>query len=281
MIITRFAPSPTGNLHAGHAHSALTAWRMARSAGGRFILRIEDIDFNRCREEFVADILTDLEWLGVDWDGPVIRQSERGEAYEAALQKLDSMGLLYPCFCTRKQILAEIQASGGAPHGFDGPVYPGTCRNLAPSERQGRIAAGESYALRLDVTQATEVTGGLSWNDRLAGKQQAEATIAGDVVLARKDIRNSYHLAVTVDDAMQDVNLVVRGIDLFQATHIHRLLQALLGLPVPDYHHHGLIRDDSGERLAKRTGSPTIKSMREAGMSPSDVRGLAGHADMT
>lgn len=249
---------------------------MARSAGGRFILRIEDIDFNRCREEFVDDILTDLDWLGIDWDGPVIRQSERGAAYEAALQKLDSMGLLYPCFCTRKQILAEIEESGGAPHGFDGPVYPGTCRNLSASEREQRIADGHSHALRLDAAKAAQTTGPLTWNDRLAGEQQADATIAGDVVLARKDIRNSYHLAVTVDDAFQEVNLVVRGMDLFQATHIHRLLQDLLQLPVPDYHHHGLIADDSGERLAKRAGSPTIKSMREAGMSPSDVRALAG-----
>ncbi|MEQ9327664.1 MAG: tRNA glutamyl-Q(34) synthetase GluQRS [Rhodospirillales bacterium] len=279
MIVTRFAPSPTGNLHLGHAHSALGAWRTAREAGGRFLLRIEDIDGTRCRDEFVDDILTDLAWLGIDWDGPVIRQSDRGDAYREALDRLDAAGLLYPCFCTRKEIMAEFEAAGGAPHGFEGPVYPGTCRHLSRDEAGARIGAGDPHALRLDSESALATTGDLSWHDCDAGTQALDMTQTGDVVLARKDIGNSYHLAVTVDDAWQGINLVVRGIDLFQATHVHRLLQALLGLPVPDYAHHPLLTDADGERLAKRAGSLSLKSMREEGASPADVRRLAGFPD--
>jgi glutamyl-Q tRNA(Asp) synthetase len=279
VIVTRFAPSPTGNLHLGHAYSALCAWHAARDAGGRFLLRIEDIDTTRCREELVDDILEDLDWLGIDRDGPVVRQSDRTAAYRAALARLEDDGLLYPCFCTRKEIQAEFEAAGGAPHGYEGPIYPGTCRRLTREEAADRIAAGDPHALRLDTGKAQARTGRLAWHDRDAGDQEVDMSLIGDVVLARKDIGNSYHLAVTVDDAWQGVNLVVRGIDLFHATHAHRLLQALLDLPVPAYAHHPLLRDENGERLAKRLGSQSLKSMREQGARPEDVRRLAGFPD--
>ena len=203
----------------------------ARAAGGRFLLRIEDIDRGRCREEFVAALIEDLRWLGLDWDGAVRRQSQHLADYRAALDRLEAMGLIYPCFCTR----AEIAAALGAPQGPEGPLYPGTCRALPPAERAARIAAGASYALRLDVAQALARTGPLAWEDEAAGVVAADPLALGDVVLARKDAPTSYHLAVTVDDAAQGVTLVTRGADLFPSTHIHRLLQALLGLPVPRY----------------------------------------------
>ena len=226
---TRFAPSPTGLLHLGHAFSALFAQRRARAAGGRFLVRMEDIDAGRCRPDFERAILDDLKWLGVDWDGPVRRQSEHLEEYRAALARLDAQGLLYPCFCTRKEIEAEIARSGHAPHGPDGVLYPGSCRALDPAERAGRIAAGAPYA-------------------------------------------------VTWDDAAQGVSLVTRGADLFAATHVHRLLQALLGLPVPDYRHHRLLADAQGRRYAKRDRALTLRALREAGHDPAEVRALAGWA---
>lgn len=275
MIVTRFAPSPTGHLHLGHAYSALLAWREAKRAGGKFLLRIEDIDTGRCREEFVDSILEDIHWLGLTPDGPVLRQSDRTIAYEEALISLKGRGMLYPCFCTRKQIMAEIDAAGGAPHGLDGPVYPGTCKSLSEDEASQRIRENEPHALRLDIQRASEIAGNLNWTDHLAGTQSADYGIAGDVVLARKDIRNSYHLAVTLDDAAQDISLVVRGEDLFSATHIQRLLQALLELPTPEYHHHPLLHDDSGKRLAKRSGAPTLRSLRSAGHQPDDIRRMA------
>ncbi|MRG72613.1 tRNA glutamyl-Q(34) synthetase GluQRS [Alphaproteobacteria bacterium HT1-32] len=276
MIVTRFAPSPTGHLHLGHAYSALLAWREAKKAGGKFLLRIEDIDAGRCREEFVDSILEDIHWLGLTPDGPVLRQSDRTTAYEEALTSLKARGLLYPCFCTRKQIMTEIEAAGGAPHGLDGPVYPGTCKALSEKEASQRIRENEPHALRLDIQRASEIAGNLNWTDRLAGTQSADYGIAGDVVLARKDIRNSYHLAVTLDDAAQDISLVVRGEDLFSATHIQRLLQTLLELPTPEYHHHPLLHDDSGKRLAKRAGAPDLRSLRAAGHQPDDIRRMAG-----
>lgn len=276
MIVTRFAPSPTGHLHLGHAYSALLAWREAKRAGGKFLLRIEDIDTGRCREEFVDSILEDIHWLGLTPDGPVLRQSDRTTAYEEALTSLKARGLLYPCFCTRKQIMTEIEAAGGAPHGLDGPVYPGTCKALSEKEASQRIRENEPHALRLDIVKASEIAGSLNWTDRLAGTQSADYGIAGDVVLARKDIRNSYHLAVTLDDAAQDISLVVRGEDLFSATHIQRLLQTLLELPTPEYHHHSLLHDDSGKRLAKRAGAPALRSLRAAGHQPDDIRRMAG-----
>jgi glutamyl-Q tRNA(Asp) synthetase len=279
MIVTRFAPSPTGALHLGHAHSALTGWTAARRAGGRFLLRLEDIDQTRCRPEFAAAILADLAWLGLDWDGPVRVQSEHFADYRAALDRLRAAGLLYPCFCTRAAIKAEIARAVAAPHGPEGPLYPGICRALEPAERARRIEAGESFALRLDVAAALARCGPLFWEDELAGRIAADPASLGDVVLARKETPASYHLAVTVDDALQGVTLVMRGVDLFAATHIHRLLQALLDLPVPRWRHHPLLTDAAGRRFAKRDQAQTLRALRDAGQAPADVRALAGCPD--
>jgi glutamyl-Q tRNA(Asp) synthetase len=269
-IVTRFAPSPTGYLHLGHVRSAWEGWHAAREAGGRFLLRIEDIDTGRCRPEFDAAIREDLAWLGLDWDGSVRRQSEHFDDYRAALARLDEQRLLYPCFCTRKEIQAEIARAGGAPQGEEGPVYPGTCKRLSSEQRAARAADGWDYALRLDVAAALDRTGRLDWSE--AGHAvPANPAALGDVVLARKDVPTSYHLAVTVDDALQGVTLVTRGADLFAATHIHRLLQALLGLPTPRYRHHPLLTDPSGRRLAKRDRALTIREMRESGMTPAEI----------
>ncbi|MBI3444767.1 MAG: tRNA glutamyl-Q(34) synthetase GluQRS [Magnetospirillum sp.] len=276
VIITRFAPSPTGELHLGHAHSALFARAAAAQGHGRFLLRIEDIDPTRCRAEFTQAILADLAWLGLEWERPVRVQSEHFDDYRAALDRLDEMGLLYPCFCTRKDIADEVAAAGNAPHGPDGPLYPGHCRRLSMSEREERKAAGQAFALRLDSAKAMERVGPLSWRDRDRGEQKALADLFGDVVLARKDTPASYHLAVTVDDAIQGISLVTRGEDLFAATHVHRLLQAVLDLPVPAYAHHRLLTDAQGRRYAKRDRSLTLRSLREAGKTPEEVRILAG-----
>lgn len=278
-IVTRFAPSPTGFLHLGHAHSALFAWRAARDAGGRFLLRLEDIDGPRCTPEYAQAIADDLAWLGLDWDGPIVVQSARGAVYADALSKLDALGVLYRCVCTRRDIREEIARAGRAPHGPDGPLYPGTCRALGRAARAERATAGTDHALRLDTTKALALTGPLMWHERTRGDIAADPLSLGDVVLARKDIGTSYHLAVTVDDAAQGVTLVTRGDDLFHATHIHRLLQALLGLPVPTWQHHGLLTDDAGQRLAKRDGARSIRALREHGLSPSEIRARAGFAD--
>jgi glutamyl-Q tRNA(Asp) synthetase len=280
--VTRFAPSPTGLLHLGHAHSALAGRRRAGQVGagdGRFLLRIEDIDQGRCRPEFEAAILEDLAWLGLDWDGPVRRQSEHWDDYRAALATLEGQGLVYPCFCTRREIQAEIAAMDGAPHGPDGPLYPGTCRPLSPGQRAERLAEGRPYALRLDVAEAARRSGPLTWTDELAGEQAARPELLGDVVLARKDTPTSYHLAVTVDDHLQGVTVVTRGQDLFEATHVHRLLQALLGYRVPVWRHHALLTDASGKRLAKRNDAVAIRTLRDEGKSPAEVRTLAGFPD--
>ena len=275
-IVTRFAPSPTGLLHLGHAYSALFAWVCARGVGGGFLLRIEDIDRGRCRPEFTDAILEDLAWLGLEWDGPVRRQSEHFDDYARALGRLEAMGLIYPCFCTRAEIQAEIARAGAAPHGGEDPLYPGTCRALAADERSARIAAGESYALRLDIAQAVARTGPLEWEDSEAGRVTADPLSYGDVVLARKDTPESYHLAVTLDDGIQGVTLVTRARDLFGATHVHRLLQALLELPTPRYWHHRLVTDASGKRFAKRDRALTLRALREAGKTPAEVREMAG-----
>ena len=268
-IVTRFAPSPTGRLHLGHAYSAILAHDVARAEGGRFLLRIEDIDGTRSRAEHVAGIIDDLAWLGLVWEGPVF-QSERLDLYARALDRLHGMGLVYPCFCTR----AEIAASLSAPHGAGGAIYPGTCRALLPDERAARM--GEPHCWRLDMDRALRCLDpsgvGLTWADEIAGRQIANPAAHGDVILARKDAPASYHLAVTVDDAAQGITDVIRGVDLFEATHVHRLLQALLGLPTPRYRHHALLTDAAGERLAKRNGAPTLAGRREAG---EDGRALA------
>lgn len=277
--VTRFAPSPSGHLHLGHAYAALFADRAARDTGGRFLLRIEDIDPSRCTAAFEAAIFEDLAWLGLSWETPPRRQSEHLTDYAEALERLERLGLLYPCFCTRKEIRAEIARSGQAPHGPEGPVYPGTCRQLDRAAREAHRAADRAPALRLDLAAALRRAGALTWNDRDRGEVLADPGLLGDVVLARKDVANSYHLAVTLDDARQGVTLVTRGADLFQATHIHRLLQALLSLPVPEWHHHELITDAAGARLAKRGGAHSIRALRAAGKSPAAVRALAGFAD--
>ena len=275
-IVTRFAPSPTGLLHVGHAYSAWVGWQAARERNGRFLLRIEDIDTGRCRPEYEAAIFEDLAWLGLDWPVPVRRQSEHQPDYRAALDALDALGVLYPCFCTRKEIQREIAKMAEAPHGPDGPLYPGTCRHLPSAERRSRIADGAPYALRIDVAKASRLAGPLSWHDETAGRQVARAESLGDAVLARKDSANSYHLCVTVDDHLQGVSLVTRGVDLFHATHLHRLLQALLDYDSPAYMHHPLIADDAGKRLAKRTDAQAIRAYREAGLAAAEVWSLAG-----
>ncbi len=268
MMVTRFAPSPTGWLHLGHAYAAWFAWDAARRAGGRFLLRFEDIDGTRSRPEYEAGIMEDLRWLGLEWDGPVWRQSGHWDDYRAALARLDGMGLLYPCFCTRKAILDEVARMAQAPHGPDGVLYPGTCRSLGGGERARRLAAGEAYALRLDMGKAMLHAGReLRWRDVERGEFATRPEMFGDVVLARKDCPASYHLAVTVDDAAQGVTLVTRGEDLLEATHVHRLLQELLGLPVPEWRHHRLITDAGGRRLAKRDEARALRSLREAGWS--------------
>jgi glutamyl-Q tRNA(Asp) synthetase len=241
---------------------------------------MEDIDRQRCRPEFEQGICDDLRWLGLHWDGPVVRQSDRMDLYDQALTQLDRLGVVYPCFCTRKRIRAEIAHAGQAPHGVaDEAVYPGICRSLSVSERRRRIQAGEPFALRLDVARALEITGPLSWYDVRAGTVRARPELLGDVVLGRKDIPTSYHLAVTVDDARQGVTLVTRGEDLFSATHVHRLLQALLGLRTPRYYHHNLIADANGLRLAKRNQAMTLRLLRQSGRSPDDVWRLLGLPD--
>ena len=276
-VVTRFAPSPSGHLHLGHAYAALVAHNAARDTGGRFLLRIEDIDGFRRRSEYEEAIEEDLRWLGLDWDGPVLRQSARGDAYAAALDQLWALGLLYPCFCSRSDIRAEIADSVHAHHGPLGPLYPGMCRGLSVDEGDARIASGEPHALRLAMDRAIKAardrTGGtLSWHDRDGGKVEARPGDLGDVVLARKELATSYHLAVTVDDAFQGVTLVTRATDLFPATHVHRLLQALLDLPVPEYLHHRLITGAGGEPLATRDGSTALRALRDAGWSPDDVQ---------
>ena len=269
MLVTRFAPSPTGRLHLGHAYSAVMAHDLARASGGCFLLRIEDIDPGRSRAEHVDSILEDLLWLGLEWDGELTYQSERLALYAEALQRLRARHLVYPCFCTRAEIATEIAASASAPHGSDGPIYPGTCRRLSPGDRARRLA-GEPHAWRLDMERALARAGPLTWRE---GETEVEARpeTFGDVVLARKDAPASYHLAVTVDDAEQGVTDVVRSRDLFASTHVHRLLQALLDLPSPIYHHHPLLAGPDGQRLAKRHGAHSLAELRRQGADPAEV----------
>jgi glutamyl-Q tRNA(Asp) synthetase len=253
---TRFAPSPTGYLHVGHAYAA----EFAAQSGDRFLLRFEDIDGSRSKREFEDAMREDLAWWGLSWEEPVRSQSEHMDDYAAALKQLDDAGFIYPCYCTRK----EVQSAVSAPHGPEGRVYPGTCR--------GKAKVGDSYALRLDVAKAQESVGEIFWEDAVLGRQVARPEILGDVVLARKDIATSYHLAVTVDDALQGVTTVTRGMDLLESTHIHRLLQALLDLPVPTWHHHELMTDAEGRRFAKRDQSVTLRALRAEGWTPEKIR---------
>ncbi|WP_082665179.1 tRNA glutamyl-Q(34) synthetase GluQRS [Sphingopyxis sp. H115] len=266
-MLTRFAPSPTGELHLGHAYSAVLAHDAARAAGGRFLLRIDDIDGSRSREDYVAAALADLAWLGLDWDGDPLRQSDRLSDYAAALDRLRAQGLVYPCFCTR----ADIAASLSAPHGPSGAIYPGTCRNLPAVERERRMA-DEPHCWRLDMARAAALAGELAWDEAGQGHRVADPAAHGDIVLARKDAPASYHLASTLDDAAMGITHVVRGADLVASTDVHRLLQALLGLPTPIYRHHALVCGPDGKRLAKRDAAASLKSLREAGI---DGRRLA------
>ncbi len=276
--VTRFAPSPTGRLHLGHAYSAIFAQNKAVENGGRFLLRIEDIDPARCTPEFEDGIFEDLSWLGLRWETPVRRQSDYMDDFKAALAKLQEKGLLYPCFCSRKDIQEEINLSGYAPHGPEGALYPGICRHMSPEQQIKNIEAGIPYAFRLDMQKAlTTVKEPLTWHDHGKGWQTATPEILGDVVLARKDVATSYHLSVTVDDHIQGVSLVTRGEDLFYATHLHRLLQYLLDLDVPQYHHHGLLLDDEGKRFAKRNHAVTLQHLREIERkTPADIMNMIG-----
>jgi glutamyl-Q tRNA(Asp) synthetase len=284
--VFRFAPSPNGTLHLGHALSALLNADMAAAAGGRLLLRIEDIDEARCRPEFEAAIYEDLAWLGIEWEKPVWRQSEHYDDYRAALDRLDALGLVYPSFESRAEIaalVAEREKKAPWPRDPDGvPLYPGDAKQMSAAERNRRVEAGEPYALRLDTAAALARTGPLSWNESGQGPGGETGTIAadaaawGDVILARKDAPASYHLAVTVDDAAQGVTDVVRGRDLFYATSVHRLLQALLGFPAPHYHHHRLILDVDGNKLSKSTAATGLRELRAAGATPAEIRRLVG-----
>ncbi len=260
-MLTRFAPSPTGELHLGHAYSAVLAHDAARRAGGKFLIRIDDIDGSRSRESFVGASLADLAWLGIDWDGDPVRQSARLGDYAAALDNLRARGLVYPCFCTR----ADIAASLSAPHGPSGAIYPGTCRGLSETERTRRIA-DEPHCWRLDTARALAESGDLQWEEAGQGLRSADPAAHGDIVLARKDAPASYHLASTLDDAAMGVTHVIRGADLIASTDVHRLLQALLDLPTPLYRHHALVCGPDGKRLAKRDAAASLASLRAAGI---------------
>ncbi|MDE8348702.1 MAG: tRNA glutamyl-Q(34) synthetase GluQRS [Acidocella sp.] len=263
-VVTRFAPSPTGYLHMGHAFSACKGWAKARAAGGKFRLRLEDIDATRCKPEYADAIVEDLRWLGLGWDGEVRVQSAHLAEYTAALNRFEDRGLLYPCFCSR----SDITQAQAAPHGGE-VVYPGTCKTLSTAERAARIAEGRKYARRLDVNQALRAVihgpGPLRFFEESTGWVEAVPQRLGDVVLARSDVPSSYHLCVVHDDALQGVTHVTRGEDLLAATHLHVLLQKLLGLPSPVYTHHKLLMNANGKRLAKRDGAPTLRAMRLAG----------------
>lgn len=279
MSVFRFAPSPNGYLHLGHALSALLNADMAKAAGGRLLLRIEDIDASRCRPEFETAIYEDLAWLGLNWEQPVRRQSGHFDEYRAALTRLDAMGLIYPSFESRAEIAALVaahEAQSPWPRDPDGaPLYPGDAKALAPAERARLIASGAPYALRLDMVAAVQRIGPLTWLEG-GSEQAADPTAWGDVILARKDSPGSYHLAVVVDDAAQGVTDVVRGNDLFHATSVHRMLQSLLGLASPRYHHHRLILGADGRKLSKSTQATALRERRAQGATPSDIRKVLG-----
>ena len=286
--VFRFAPSPNGYLHLGHAFSALLNFDMARVAGGRLLLRIEDIDATRCRPEYEAAIYEDLEWLGISWEQPVRRQSEHMEQYRAALAALDGRHLTFPSFESRAEIarlVGDRESHARWPRDPDGaPLYPGTARQMPARERAARIAHGEAYAIRLDVLKAIDWAGPLTWTETGAGPSGETGMVAadpaawGDVIVGRKETPTSYHLSVVIDDALQGVTHVVRGQDLFWSTSVHRLLQALLDLPAPIYHHHRLILDADGRKLSKSTEATGLRELRAAGMKPADIRRLVGLA---
>ncbi|WP_354115914.1 tRNA glutamyl-Q(34) synthetase GluQRS [Bradyrhizobium sp. LA7.1] len=284
--VFRFAPSPNGLLHLGHAYSALLNFDRARETGGRLLLRIEDIDATRCRPEYETAIYDDLAWLGIAWETPVRRQSEHLAVYRAALEKLSALGLVYPAFESRAEIARLVtarEAAGPWPRDPDGaPLYPGDARSLSAGERDRLIASGVPYALRLDMAAACRHVAGLTWNELGEGPDGERGIVAarpeawGDVILARKETPTSYHLSVVVDDALQGISEVVRGQDLFHATSVHRLLQVLLDLPEPAYRHHALILDEAGRKLSKSGRSTGLRELRAAGATPAGIRRLVG-----
>jgi glutamyl-Q tRNA(Asp) synthetase len=284
--VFRFAPSPNGYLHLGHAYSALLNFDLAPQAGGRFLLRIEDIDSTRCKPEFETAIYQDLAWLGIGWQEPVRRQSEHFSAYRDAIETLTAQGLIYPSFESRAEIarlVAAHEAAGVWPRDPDGaPIYPGAAKSLTPDARAGLLHSGVPYALRLDMAAAIARVGGLGWNEGGQGPAGESGAVTahpeawGDVILARKETPTSYHLSVVIDDALQGVTDVVRGQDLFWSTSVHRLLQALLGLPQPAYRHHRLVLDAAGQKLSKSTGATGLRELRAEGATPADVRRLVG-----
>jgi glutamyl-Q tRNA(Asp) synthetase len=286
--VFRFAPSPNGYLHLGHALSALLNFDMARAAGGRLLLRMEDIDTVRCKPEFEAAIYEDLEWLGIAWEQPVRRQSEHFDDYRKALRKLDAMRMTFPSFESRAELahmVGDRDVRERWPRDPDGvPVYPGAARQMPEQERQARIARGDPYAIRIDMEKAMDWTGPLAWRETGGGPSGETGDIAadpaawGDVIVGRKDTPTSYHLAVVVDDALQGVTDVVRGQDLFWSTSVHRVLQSLLDLPVPAYHHHRLVLDDDGRKLSKSTAATGLRELRAQGATPADVRRLVNLA---
>jgi len=277
VLRTRFAPSPTGHLHVGNAYSALLCQQWAERHQAELLLRIEDIDFNRCRPAFAADLIDDLGWLGIQWQGDIHYQSRYLSAYTEVLEMLRDEGLVYPCFCTRRDLRHEIEHIGLAPHAEDMPeIYPGTCRHLTIEERKQRIKDGFPYAWRLDVQAAMRRVGEISWQDGDGCHHPVHPDL-NDAVIGRKDIGISYHLAVVVDDAVQGITHIIRGEDLRSSTGLHRLLQALLGFPMPVYLHHALLCNEAGERLAKRNGAPSLRELRTSGASADTLRRLLLH----
>jgi glutamyl-Q tRNA(Asp) synthetase len=282
--VVRFAPSPNGHLHLGHALSALWAWEAARRLGGRFLLRIEDIDVGRCRAEYEASIREDLAWLGLEWEEPVRRQSEHFVDYQEALARLEALGVVYPCFATRTELARVVavreEDRGSWPRDPDGaPLYPGIWRGATPQQIARSRAAGQRAAMRLDMARAVELAASTSWREQGGGEPEtirAEPARWGDVVIARKDVPTSYHLAVVIDDALQGVTHVTRGRDLYHATSIHRVLQKLLELPAPVYEHHRLVLGDDGAKLAKSRRDTSLRELRAAGATPADIRRLVG-----
>jgi glutamyl-Q tRNA(Asp) synthetase len=284
--VFRFAPSPNGYLHLGHAYSALMNYDLAREAGGKFLLRIEDIDAARCRPEFEAAIFEDLGWLGISWETPVRQQSEHFYEYREAVERLSARGLIYPAFESRAEIarlVTERETGAAWPRDPDGaPLYPGAAKSLSAAARRQSIAQGAPYALRLDMAAASAQAAGLGWVEQGEGPEGESGVVTarpeawGDVILARKETPTSYHLSVVIDDALQGVTDVVRGQDLFWSTSVHRVLQSLLGLPQPVYRHHRLVRDASGDKLSKSTRATALRELRAAGAAPADIRLLVG-----
>ena len=272
----RFAPSPTGHMHLGHVFSALFAYEAAKKLGGKFILRIEDIDSQRSSKVFEESIYEDLEWLKIKYSTDIRHQDEHMDDYKGAIKELQKLGMVYPCFCSRSDIKAEIMRAGNAPHEAEISIYPGTCRRLSKEERSEKISTETSFAWRLNIRAASKKLGNLVWTDLRLGKHTVPVGTMGDVVLARKDVPTSYHLSATLDDHIQRIGLVTRGEDLVSATHVHKIIQSLLELKSPIYLHHPLILDSKGVRLSKRTRAQTVKSLKTSGLKRDDVIDLFG-----